>query len=108
MKSTSERREFFFGHDIEVRCEERSFPGNNKECFECNIGTCGSFDMRCGATVGERAMFYADAGKLLGDMQTIEWLRITMRDYNRTFEQIGEEMSALHTELNDPFKREEA
>lgn len=107
-KSTPEQREFFFGQYIDVRYDERPFLKNDKECFECNIGTCGGFDMRGCATVGERAMFYADAGKLLGDMQTIERLRIAMRDYNRTSEQFCNEISALHRELNDPFAREEA
>ena len=107
-KSTSEQREFFFGQYIDVRYDERPFLKNDKECFECNIGTCGGFDMRGSATVGERAMFYADAGKLLGDTQTIEWLRIAMRNCNRTSEQFCNEISALHRELNDPFAREKA
>lgn len=107
-KSTAERRKFFFGQEIEIRYDERPFLKTAKEWFECNIGTCDGFAMRGGATVGERAMFYADAGKLLGDAQTVEWLRITMRDYNRTFEHYGKEMDALDTELNDPLKREEA
>ena len=64
-KSAAERRTFFFGQKIEIRYDERPFLKTDKEWFECNIGTCGGFDMRGGETVGERAKFYIDTGKLL-------------------------------------------
>lgn len=106
--STSEQREFYFGQDLEVRYEEHPFLMKDQDRFDCNIGTCGGFALAGGATEGERARFYVGAGRLLGDAETVEWLRTTMRDYNRTFEQYGKERDALNAELNNPFKREEA
>lgn len=106
-KSTAERREFFFGQEIEIRYEEHNFF-EGKERFDSDCCTAGCYSMLGGHTVGERAMFYVGVGKLYGDAQTVEWLRIAMRDYNRAFERYGKEIDALHTELNNPLKREEA
>lgn len=105
--STPERREFLFGQEIDIRYEERSFF-SDEERFECHCGTCGSFAMDGGATVGERALFYMGIGKLFGHTETVAWLRIALRDYNRSFDRYSGELKGLRAELKNPIKTEKA
>lgn len=106
-QTTPKQREFFFGQEIEIRYEWNSIY-SKRERFECNCGTCGSFAMSGGATVGERAMFYVGLGALYSDAETVEWLRTTMRDHSRTLSRIREELDSLHAELNNPTTTKEA
>lgn len=106
--TTPERREFFFGQEINIRYEEHYYLFSDKERFECNCGACGSFAMDGGTTISEQAMFYVGIGKLFGDAATVEWLRITMRGYNRSSDKLSGELESLRAELENPMKKEEA
>lgn len=105
--SCSEQRKFIFGQEITIRYEEQDY-WSDAERFGSDCNGAGSFSMQGGSTIGERAMFYVGIGKLYGDSETVEWLRITMRDYNRAFDRFRQEMNSLRFELSTPISKEEA
>nr|DAO74593.1 MAG TPA: hypothetical protein [Caudoviricetes sp.] len=105
-KSTAEQREFFFGQHIEIYYNENCYL-SGRERFESNCCTAGSYSMTGGTTVGERAMFYVGIGKLYGDAETVECLRIKMRDMAREIDRLGKELDELRAELKNPIKKQE-
>ena len=103
-KSTPERREFFFGQTFDITYDERPW-GIGQEKFETNIGSCGSCSMTGGQTVGERAFFYIGIGRLFTDQVLLEYLRTTMRDAARSFENASKKVCDLQRELQDPTQK---
>lgn len=101
-KSTPERREYYFGQEIEIRYEQRNWR-DCREIFEANCGSCGSFDMEGGDTVGQRAMFYAGIGRLFGDPARVALLKDLLRTSAKEIERHSHALSALRGRLADPF-----
>jgi hypothetical protein len=105
-KSTPEMRRFYFGQYIEIRCEER-YWSDNREIFEANCGSCGSFGMEGGATVVERAMFYAGIGRLFGDPGSVAALKAILKDASQKTDLFGKEYNDLRRSLANPLPEPE-
>ncbi len=102
-KSTPEQRKYYFGQDIEIRYEEKRW-NTGEEVFETNCGSCGSFNMEGGATVGERAMFYAGIGQLFSNQALVCTLKDLLRTSSQNIERLREELDGLRKQLADPFE----
>ena len=104
-KSTPEQREYIFGQHIEIRYELRDWDGSER--FEANCGSCGSFKMDGGTTIGERAMFYAGIGRLFGDLELIASIKSLLKESVQATEVISAELDALRRRLANPFTEAE-
>ncbi|MDL2319807.1 hypothetical protein LJC45_01600 [Alistipes sp. OttesenSCG-928-B03] len=102
-KSTPERREFFFGQDIDIRYESRNWLSGGTERFESSCGSCGSFDMTGGQTIGERAMFYVGIGQLYANPELIQAIKEILRNSEAETERISAELDALRKQLANPI-----
>lgn len=98
-KSTPEIRDYHFGQDIEIRYDERW----GEPTFQSNCGSCGSFDMEGGNTVGERAMFYVGIGKLYGNTELVDFLKKTMMDSAKIIDRFSKECNALDEKIKNPL-----
>lgn len=101
--STPQRREYYFGQDIDIWYEDRMGRGTNVR-FRANCGTTGSFEMEGGGTVGERAMFYVGVGRLLSDRNLVRDIRNTMATTVQVVNNLDNELARLQKELDDPLK----
>lgn len=73
----AEKKDYVFAQDIEVDCERRYWLSDNKERFETNVGTTGSFNLE-EQNVGDRALFYRDLGKFLSNIEKLQELKKMM------------------------------
>ena len=101
--STPERREFFFGQDIDLRYESGSWMSGGTERFESSCGSCGSFNMAGGQSIGERAMFYVGIGQLYANSELIEVIRVILRDSEAGWERLSEGLETLRRQLANPL-----
>lgn len=102
-KSTPERREFYFGQDIDLRYESRSWMSGGTERFESGCGSCGSFNMEGGQSIGERAMFYVGIGQLYANSELVQIIRVILRDSEAGTDRISRELDTLRKQLTNPF-----
>jgi hypothetical protein len=63
--------------------------------------------MEGGATVGERAMFYAGIGRLFGDTQTVANLKAILKEASQKTDLISKEYNDLRHRLANPLPEEE-
>ena len=84
-----------------MRYEERNWGG--REMFEANCGSCGSFAIEGGATVGERAMFYAGIGRLFGDAELVASIKTILKESARTIETLNGELVTLRNRIANPL-----
>lgn len=104
--STPQRREYYFGQDIDIWYEDRMGRGTNVR-FRANCGTTGSFEMEGGGTVGERALFYVGVGRLLSDRNLVRDIRNTMTATIQVVNNLSNELVRLQKELEYPLKKQE-
>lgn len=102
VRSTPQRREYYFGQDIDIWYEDRTGHGTDVR-FHANCGTTGSFEMEGGGTVGERAMFYVGVGRLLSDRNLVRDIRNTMATTVQVADNLANELARLQKELDDPL-----
>lgn len=105
-KSTPERRESYFGQDIDIYYEEKRFP-TGKSYYTVNCCTTGRFSMEGGQTVGERAMFYVGFGQLLANPSLVNDIKFTMAQTEHTIQSLREELATLNDQLADPLKNKQ-
>lgn len=103
-KSTPTQRDYYFAQEIEIRYKKKWWaPDNNIDCFEANFGSCGSFNVEGGQTVGERAMYYVGVGSFFGNETLLLHIKTIMRAFLETTEHITKEVENLGKHLNNPF-----
>lgn len=66
----ADKSEFVFGQNIDVSFSIKT--DFEKECFECNVGSTGSFNP-LSSNIGDRARFYIDLGRFLSS--DLDWLK---------------------------------
>lgn len=106
VRSTPQRREYYFGQDIDIWYEDRTGHGTDVR-FSANCGTTGSFSMEGGQTVGERAAFYVGIGCLLSDRGLVRDIRNTMATTVQFADKLVDDLARLQRELDDPLKKQE-
>ena len=100
--STPERKESYFGQDIEIRYECNTYRGE-KESFRSSCCSCGDFNLDGGESIGERAMFYVGIGKLYESKLLINLIKTALRSFGATTEQFSNELDALRKQLINPL-----
>ena len=83
----AETGKFAFGQEIEVKAEQHYYFNDNKELFETNVGSTGSFNIE-EQEIGDRARFYIDLGKFLSDPAKLARLKNRMFLFPETLEDI--------------------
>ena len=94
--------EFAFGQEIEVRAEQNYYLNDNKELFETNVGSTGSFNIE-EQEIGDRARFYIDLGKFLSDPAKLARLKNRMFLFAETLEDIRDCVRRINAELENPL-----
>ena len=105
-KSTPQRRESYFGQDIDIYYNEKSFPTGESR-FDTNCCTAGGFSMEGGQTVGERAMFYVGFGQLLANSSLVNDIKLTMAQTVQNNRLFNEKLAELKNQLTDPLKNKQ-
>ena len=98
----AETGKFAFGQEIEVNAEQHYFFNDNKELFETNVGSTGSFNIE-EREVGDRARFYIDLGRFLSDTTKLAQLKNKMFLYAETLADIRDCVRRLNAELENPL-----
>ena len=98
----AETGKFAFGQEIEVRAEQNYYLNDNKELFETNVGSTGSFNIEEQA-IGDRARFYIDLGKFLSDPAKLARLKNRMFLFAETLEDIRDCVRRINAELENPL-----
>lgn len=98
----AEKADYVFGSEIEVYADKNYYWNDNKERFETNVGTMGSFDL-LDQEPGTRARFYMDLGKFLSDRERLSNLKSMMFLYEDRLVEIHNQMKANEAELENPL-----
>ena len=98
----AETGKFAFGQEIEVRAEQNYYLNDNKELFETNVGSTGSFNIE-EQEIGDRARFYIDLGKFLSDPAKLARLKNRMFLFAETLEDIRDCVRRINAELENPL-----
>ena len=93
---------FAFGQEINVRAEKHDYLNSSKELFETNIGSTGSFNLT-EQEVGDRARYYIDRGKFLGNTTKLAQLKNKMFLFAETLEDIRDCVRRINAELENPL-----
>ena len=88
--------------EIEVRAEQNYYLNDNKELFETNVGSTGSFNIE-EQEIGDRARFYIDLGKFLSDPAKLARLKNRMFLFAETLEDIRDCVRRINAELEHPL-----
>ena len=96
----AETGKFAFGQEIEVRAEQ-NYLNDNKELFETNVGSTGSFNIE-EQEIGDRARFYIDLGKFLSDPAKLARSR-TGCSFSQRPERHQDCVRRINAELENPL-----
>ena len=98
----AETGKFAFGQEIEVKAEQHYYFNDNKELFETNVGSTGSFNIE-EQEIGDRARFYIDLGKFLSDPAKLARLKNRMFLFAETLEDNRDCVRRINAELENPL-----
>ena len=101
------KRDFIFGQEFEIFYEQRSWYGReNRQRFEANIGTCGSFSAIDGEA-GSFARYYIGIGQLLSNTEFLSELKHRLFKYAADIEDFYKTIKDLEKQLENPVGIEE-
>ena len=98
----ADKADFVFGQNIEVRCEKHYYWNENKERFETNVGTTGSFDLTR-QDAGSRGRFYIDLGRFPDNAQKLDELKNFMFRFHDEREAIRDRVRSANAQLENPL-----
>lgn len=97
-----EKNDYVFGSSIEVWAEKHYYWNENKERFETNVGTMGSFSL-LDQEPSTRARFYLDLGKFLADKERLSNLKNMMFLYEDRLNEIAKGINETEAEYVNPL-----